>query len=182
MSPAKRPSRGAAPAEIELDASAIRVLRRFRVVFNTVKTHFRNVEKRAGIAGAQLWALSIIRDRPGLGVGELALAMDIHQSTASNLLKSMLEQDLVVADRSHADTRLVRLQLSAAGAKALRKAPGPFTGVLPQALAQLDARTLARLDRDLGALVALLGADESSGQVPLGQSDSAPTRPSRTRA
>jgi len=180
MSPAKSPARADPQSAVELDASAVRVLRRFRIVFNTVKTHFRNVEKRAGIAGAQLWALSVIRDRPGIGVGELATAMDIHQSTASNLLKPMLEQDLVVADRAHADKRLVRLQLSAAGAKALKKAPGPFTGVLPQALAQLDARTLGRLDRDLGALVALLGADERSAQVPLGEADSAPTRRRKT--
>lgn len=78
---------------------------------------------------------------------------------------------LVVSDRAAAAKRLVRLQLSAAGARALRKAPGPFTGVLPLALSQLDARALARLDRDLGALAALLGADERAGKIPLGQSD-----------
>ena len=171
MPSAKKPARSAAHPDTELSASAIRVLRRFRIVFNEVKSHFRAVEKRAGIAGAQLWALSVIRDQPGIGVGQLARAMDVHQSTASNLLKPLLEEGLVVSDRAHADKRLVCLQLSASGAKALRKAPGPFTGVLPVALSQLDARTLARLERDLGALITLLGGDERAGQVPLGQSD-----------
>jgi DNA-binding MarR family transcriptional regulator len=180
MSVAKRPAPAADKADAELDASAARVLRRFRIVFNAVKTHFRDVEKRAGIAGAQVWALSVIRDRPGIGVGDLANAMDIHQSTASNLLRPLIEKELVVADRAHADKRLVRLQLSAAGAKALKKAPGPFTGVLPQALARLDTRTLTRLDRDLGAVVALLGADERTAGVPLGHSDNAPA-PQRRR-
>src|SRR5690606_36499714 len=47
--------------------SAARVLRQFRRVFNTVKTHFRAVEKKAGLAGAQVWALSVVAARPGIG-------------------------------------------------------------------------------------------------------------------
>lgn len=171
MPSARKPARGSAGDDVELSDSALRVLRRFRVVFNTMKSHFRAVEKRAGIAGAQLWALSVIRDRPGIGVGQLAKAMDIHQSTASNLLRPLLDNGLVESDRAAADKRLVRLQLSAAGAKALRKAPGPFTGVLPVALSQLDPRVLGRLDRDLCALIGVLDADERSGHIPLGQSD-----------
>jgi hypothetical protein len=51
------------PAGAEADAAdaaraekAARVLRRFRMVFNAVKTHFQQVEKQAGIGGAQVWA------------------------------------------------------------------------------------------------------------------------------
>jgi hypothetical protein len=51
----------------------------------------------------------------------------------------------------------------------LKKAPGPFSGVLPEALASLDAATLARLDRDLGKLIEVLGADARAERVPLGQ-------------
>lgn len=148
--------------------AAARVLRQFRRVFNTVKTHFRAVEKKAGLAGAQVWALSVVAARPGIGVGELARAMDIHQSTASNLLKPLLEGGLLLAERSGKDRRAVHLTVSPEGAKVLRKAPGPFTGVLPEALASLDAETLARLDRDLGKLIAVLGPEARKGNVPLG--------------
>lgn len=167
--PARVPAAKNAPAPgPEMDEQAARVLRRFRLVFNAVKTHFRAVEKSAGVAGAQVWALSVVAARPGIGVGELARAMDIHQSTASNLLKPLLEQEMVVADRSGADRRAVHLTISPKGARVLRKAPGPFTGVLPQALASLDAATLARLERDLGKLIEVLGADEKKGNLPLG--------------
>ncbi|MBN8511136.1 MAG: MarR family transcriptional regulator, partial [Burkholderiales bacterium] len=74
-----------------------RVLRRFRVVFNAVKTHFRQVEKRAGVGGAQVWALSIVAARPGVGVGALARAMDIRQATASNLVRSLVAGGWVAA-------------------------------------------------------------------------------------
>lgn len=154
---------------IDKDEAAARVLRRFRIVFNAVKAHFREVEKKAGLAGAQLWALSVIRDRPGTGVNELARAMDVHQSTASNLVRTLLEQELVEARRNGRDRRTVQLHVLPAGTKLLRRAPGPFTGVLPQALANLDSDTLARLEHDLGALIAALDVDERSGRVPLGQ-------------
>jgi DNA-binding MarR family transcriptional regulator len=152
-----------------LDEPTARVLRRFRLVFNAVKTHFRQVEKKAGVGGAQLWALSVIRDTPGIGVNDLAFAMDVHQSTASNLVKTLVEQELVVAEKNSSDRREVQLRVMPAGTKVLRRAPGPFTGVLPQALASLDAQTLARLDKDLGKLIAALDVDELGAGIPLGQ-------------
>ncbi|RYF19195.1 MAG: MarR family transcriptional regulator [Comamonadaceae bacterium] len=147
---------------------AARVLRRFRLVFNAVRTHFRAVETRAGISGAQLWALSVVQAQPGIGVGGLAQAMDVHQSTASNLLRALLEAGLVVSAKGEEDRRAVRLQLTARGRRVLAKAPGPFSGVLPEALSRLDKRTLARLERDLGAVIEELGADEGGANIPLG--------------
>lgn len=155
------------PRTAAADPSA-RVLRRFRLVFNAVKTHFRQVEKKAGVGGAQLWALSIIRDQPGIGVGELARAMDIHQSTASNLVRSLLEVRLIATAKDATDRRSVQLTLLAAGQRVLKRAPGPFTGVLPLALHSLDAATLKRLDRDLGKLIEQLGADERGAGIPIG--------------
>jgi len=63
----------------------------------------------------------------------------------------------------------VQLDILPAGRKVLRQAPGPFAGVLPQALASLDAATLERLDADLATLIAVLGADPHGANIPLGQ-------------
>jgi DNA-binding MarR family transcriptional regulator len=152
-----------------LSVPAARVLRRFRVVFNAVKAHFRQVESSAGIAGAQVWALSVISDYPGIGVGGVAHAMDIHQSTASNLLKPLIDRGMVAADREGEDRRAVHLHISTKGAAVLRDAPGPFAGVLPDALGSMDSATLSRLDRDLAKLCQLLGVDARGAAVPLGQ-------------
>jgi DNA-binding MarR family transcriptional regulator len=159
------------PAAVPVDP-ATRVLRRFRLVFNAIKSHFRAVETRAGISGAQLWALSVVQAQPGIGVGDLARAMDIHQSTASNLLRGLVDKGLVATDRGVEDRRAVRLQVTARAGRVLAKAPGPFTGVLPEALARLDAPTLARLEKDLGKLIAELGADERGAAIPLGTDES----------
>jgi DNA-binding MarR family transcriptional regulator len=157
------------PAGGDAADPAARVLRRFRLVFNTVRTHFRAVETKAGISGAQLWALSVVHAHPGIGVSQLARAMDVHQSTASNLLRVLVDKDLVIADRGGEDRRAVQLHATPRAGRVLAKAPGPFTGVLPQALGRLDQATLARLDRDLARLIAELGGDERDANVPLGR-------------
>lgn len=148
-------------------AAATRVLRQFRVVFNAVKTHFRQVERNAGIGGAQLWALSEIRATPGIGVNELACALDIHQSTASNLIKSLLERKLIATERSDSDRRAVILHILDAGIAVLNAAPEPFAGVLPDALGNLDVATLARLETDLSRLIVLLNVDDRGANIPL---------------
>ena len=158
----------AQPAAQATDA-ATQVLRRFRLVFNAVKTHFQQVEKSAGIGGAQLWALSVVRTQPGIGVNALARAMDIHQTTASNLVKALVKLGLLLAEKGDTDRRTVQLRVSPAGGRILRNAPGPFAGVLPDALARLDARTLGRLDRDLAKLLAELHVDERAAGIPLAQ-------------
>ncbi|WP_310741021.1 MarR family winged helix-turn-helix transcriptional regulator [Ideonella aquatica] len=147
--------------------AAARVLRRFRAVFNAVKRHFQQVEREAGIGGAQLWALSVVQAQPGLGVGELARAMDIHQTTASNLVKSLSALSLLEARRAASDKRALQLHLLPAGQAVLARAPGPFSGVLPDALAGLDADTLARLDHDLGLLLTRLAPARNAGAIPL---------------
>lgn len=143
------------------------VLRRFRVVFNAVKSHFRDIERKAEIGGAQLWALSVIASSPGLKVSDLAGAMDIRQSTASNLVKGLIQRELVAPVRGERDRRTTLLTILPAGRGLLRRAPGPFSGVLPDALSRLDPQVLARLDQDLGRLIAELEADPKAEQTPL---------------
>ena len=146
---------------------AIRVLRRFRIVFNAVRTHFRSMESTVGVSGAQVWALGEVAANPGMGVNQLARTMDIHQSTASNLVRALLDAGLVVSEKGEEDRRAVHLHATAKGMRILAKAPTPFTGVLPEALQRLDATTLVRMERDLDKLIRQLQADPELGHVPL---------------
>lgn len=155
------------PGGITEYSSPTRVLRQFRIVFNAVKTHFRNVEKAAGIGGSQLWALSVVQQRPGISVGELARALDVHQTTASNLLRSLAAQGLVAMGRNGTDRRAVTVSLLPAGEARLDSAPAPFAGVLPDALATLDAGTLARMEHDLNILITALEAGTAGADIPL---------------
>jgi len=147
----------------------MRVLRQFRIVFNAVKTHFRQVEREAGLGGAQLWALSVIERHPGIGATGLARELDIHQSTASNLVRALVERGYVAGSREGVDRRNVALHVQPAGRAVLERAPLPFAGVLPDALASLDEATLQQLEQNLGRLIAQLGADDAAARLPLSQ-------------
>ncbi len=167
--PTLPPPDPASPADPVLTQPAVRVLRQFRVVFNAVKTHFRNIEKIAGIGGAQVWALSVIGDNPGIGLNGLADAMDVHQSTCSNLVKALLARELISSEKDLNDRRAVRLFLAAAGQAVLDKVPGPFSGILPTALNRLDTETLSALEHDLRQLIKVLQADEAGANIPLAE-------------
>lgn len=150
-------------------ATSTQVLRKFRIVFNAVRTHFQQMEKQSGLGGAQIWALSLVRDDPGIGTGEIARRMDIHQSTASNLIKTLQGKGLIQATKDTVDRRAVRLHILPEGLTVLGHLAGPLEGVLPMALGQLPADTLRRLDQDLGELIELLNADKRAGKNPLAE-------------
>lgn len=155
------------PTEASLDP-AVESLRRFRQIFAAVRTHFRQVEQITGTGAAQLRALSLLRERPGLRISELAQAMDIHQSTTSNLVKTLVERKLVSAARNGTDARVLHLNLSPAGEKVLQRLQGQhYIGVLPQALQTLPPRVLTRLNADLDRLLAAMQADGSAARSPL---------------
>ena len=159
-SSARRGSRDVSP-------SGAKVLQQFRIVFNAVKTHFQQVERHSGVGGAQVWALSIIRDRPGIGVNDLAKALNVRQPTASNLVKGLSQQALIEVRREGPDRRAVQLHATAEGRAVLKRVPGPFTGVLPEALSALHPDTLQRMEEDLQQLIRHLDADRKAAGIPL---------------
>lgn len=160
-----------AAAGQDLTPQAASVLRQFRVIFNSVRKHFRAIESKVHLSGAHVWALGIIAEHPGIRVNDLAAAMQVHQSTASNLVRKMTADQLVVAERGETDRRHVHLFVSTLGRRLLDKAPLPYSGVLPDALNALDERTLARLRKDLSELISILSPQEDGAAIPLGQSE-----------
>jgi DNA-binding MarR family transcriptional regulator len=95
--------------------------------------------------------------------------MNIHQSTAINLVKVLVERGLVSATRHSTDRRAVMLRLLPSATRILKRSPGPFAGVLPEALASLDQKTLLRLEADLKKLIGELHADARAGKIPLAE-------------
>jgi DNA-binding MarR family transcriptional regulator len=134
----------------------LEVLEQFRVIFKSLRSHYREVQQRTGISGAQLWVLARVAASPGSHVGEVARSLAIHQSTASNLLKSLERRRLVARERRGADQRNVQLYATAKGLRLLRRAPQPLIGVLQQALTELPAPVLAGLHVSLARVIAAM--------------------------
>lgn len=125
----------------------------------------------AGISGSLLWALSEIADAGGISVNGLAERMAVHQTTASNILFALTERKLVRRARDVDDQRVVRLHITTEGKRTLLRAPGPYPGLLVDGLRHLDERQLARLRKDLGALLAVMRrtATSAAGETLLGE-------------
>jgi DNA-binding MarR family transcriptional regulator len=138
-------------------------------VFTATRAHYQQVEKVVGLGGAQVWALGIVAARPGIGVGGLARALHVHQSTASNLVRNLVDRGLLSTARNDNDRRTVQLRLLPAGADLLKRAPGPVTGLLVQALEGLDLDTLSRLESDLSRLIQVMGIGDDAPATPIGQ-------------
>ena len=78
----------------------LEVLRKFRLIYGSVKKHFRDVEKACGISGSQIWILRDIATSPGTGVSRLAERLSIHQSTCSLLVEKLVGAGLVSKTRA----------------------------------------------------------------------------------
>lgn len=151
------------PSTLDLE-----VLKQFRVIFKSVRKHFSLIEEQAGVSGAQLWALHAIASSPGLRVTELARAMSVHQSTASNLVEKLVELSYVRREKSLEDSRAILLFVTPQGAEQLSQAPGPVRGILPDALEKLPDEVLVELNRNLSLLLAQMSDQNlSDGSTPL---------------
>lgn len=147
---------------------AVEALKRFRVIFRSVRQHFHEVERRCGVSGSQLWALSVIVRSPGIKVKDLAQAMAVHQSTASNLIEQLCRQGLIRRERDRFDHRIVLLHPTDSARGVMDRAPKPLSGLLPDALGRLDPERLALLNALLKEVVAgMSGIEPEAANTPL---------------
>jgi DNA-binding MarR family transcriptional regulator len=144
------------------------VLQQFRVIYGSMRQHFRAIEDRCGLSGSQMWILQEIQRSPEVGVTELAGRMGIHQSTCSQLVDKLVARQYLLKSRQTADHRRVGLRITARGGDALAALPGPAEGLLPEALAAIPEVALKTLNIHLSELIRHLpGKDDAFATTPL---------------
>jgi DNA-binding MarR family transcriptional regulator len=148
----------------------------FRRIVQTLRTSGREVERRAGLSSAQLFALQQLSLAPGVSVNELAARTFTHQSSVSVVVSRLVEQGLVARISSRDDRRRVSLALTPAGRRAIGRSPEPMQQQLTAGIAALSgarrhafAEALAEIAR------AMAGADSSDLRAKKAQK-----RPART--
>lgn len=159
---------GIRPQQIELE---LQTLQEFRTIFGSARRHDTDVRRIAGISGSQLWALSEIASSAGMRVNDLSERMALHQTTASNLINALVERNLVRREKDEQDARVVRLHLTTDGKKMLLRAPGPYAGLLVDALRNLGPADLRRLQKALAVLTGLIrdAATDAAGETLMGE-------------
>ena len=145
-----------------------KVLKKFRLIYGSVRQHFRAVEQTCGVSGSQLWILQEVANAPGIGISELAERLSIHQSTCSQLVEKLVARGLIIKERSVEDQRRVGLNLTKTTKELLANAPGPAEGILPNALMALPEEVLKALDDSLAEVIGQLrNRDDKFADKPL---------------
>jgi MarR family transcriptional regulator, organic hydroperoxide resistance regulator len=146
----------------------VEVLKKFRLIFGSVKTHFKSVEAKCGISGSQVWILKEVKNNPGVGITTISEKLSIHQTTSSLLVEKLVKKKYLIKERSNEDQRKVGLSITELGNSILDLAPGPAEGLLPNAVLQLPIEKLNLLDMLLSDVINELGGyDEQMANKPL---------------
>lgn len=147
---------------------SLEVLKQFRIIYGSVRQHFREIEHTCGVTGSQLWIIQELAKTPDIGVSELAERLSIHQSTCSLLLDKLVGRKLVIKERSKEDQRRVGLRLTKEASNLIKKAPGPADGVLPEALRALSENSIIELNESLKKVIQQLQvSDQQLAEKPL---------------
>lgn len=154
--------------ETDRSQLAMDVLQQFRVIYGSMRQHFKDVENRCGLPGSHMWILQEVRQQAGIGITELSERLGIHQSTCSLLVEKLVEGDYLAKIRQKEDRRRIGLQLHPKGFDVLSRLPGPAEGILPAALSALPAVVLKTLNINLFELVnSLSHKNEAFASKPL---------------
>jgi DNA-binding MarR family transcriptional regulator len=158
-------------AASQRNVAELQALQSLRLIYASARWHDAQVRRSVAISGSQLWALSEIAGREGMGVNDLAERMALHQTTASNLANALTKKRLIRRVRDRFDRRFVHLHVTSEGRRALKQSPGPHPGLLVDALRKIDSQHLVRLHRDLAALVRLMRRTtaRAAGETLLGE-------------
>ena len=149
----------------------LRTLQAFRTIFGTARKFDADVRRTTGVSGSQLWALSEIARASAMSVNDLAATMALHQTTASNLINALVERKLIRRLRDSADQRVARLHVTTEGKRMLLRAPGPYPGLLVDALRKMKEPDLGNLRKALQVLTAMLrdAATDAAGETLMGE-------------
>jgi len=154
--------------------TSLELLQSLRTIFGSARAHDTDVRRSAGISGSQLWALAEVArssQTGGLTVNGLSAQMALHQTTASNLVNSLVERRLIRRERDVTDQRIVHLRATAHGKQILLRTPAPHEGLLVDALRRLDPRQLGQLSESLQWIVRLMRrtAARAAGETLMGE-------------
>lgn len=135
---------------------SLQVLKKFRIIYGSVRQQFREIEQTCGVTGSQLWILQEVGKTPDIGISELADRLSIHQSTGSQLVEKLVARGLINKERSKEDQRRVGLRVTEEASRLLTNAPGPAEGILPEALQALPEPALLALNDSLVEVIGQL--------------------------
>ena len=107
----------------------------------------KELARRAELTGPQLAVVKILEQIGDLSLSELSERIRAQNSTVTGIIDRMEREDLVVRERSKEDRRVVKIRLTAKGAKIAREIPVEPVEIFKSALDGLSAQEMRDLLR-----------------------------------
>jgi MarR family transcriptional regulator, organic hydroperoxide resistance regulator len=137
-----------APEEPEI-AEIVQTLRR---LFRAIHEYSKAIQRKSGLSGPQVWALTILKAEAGLSARELAARMFVHPSTVTGIVNRLVRKGAITRTVDSKDKRGVRLSATRSGGRILKTTPPPVQVGLTRALAALPPRRLRDLRTSLARI------------------------------
>jgi DNA-binding MarR family transcriptional regulator len=144
-------------AALSVDTTAL--ANRLRPVLLKLNRELRREIHSLGVTGGQVGLLVQIKDRPGIGMRELASLERMSVPGMSKFITRLEEAGLVQRAPVEGDQRRVGLSLTVGGHKVLRSVKSKRTAWLSARLRQLEPEQLEAIDAAIEPLVHLLEAE-----------------------
>jgi DNA-binding MarR family transcriptional regulator len=154
----KHRTKGVAADDVALIVQSLRRL------FRAILEYSKAIQKKSGLSGPQVWALTILEAQPGLSARELAERMFVHPSTVTGIVSRLVHKGAITRTVDSKDRRGVRLSVTGAGRRILKTTPPPVQVGLTRALSALGPRRLRGLRSSLARIVR--GAEANRVRAP----------------
>jgi DNA-binding MarR family transcriptional regulator len=157
----RKEGRAAAGVSAGKDQDVIRSVDAFRRILRELRLHARKAELATGLSASQAFVLTMIAQRPGASVNEIADATMTDRSSAAAVLDRLTERGHVVRQQSERDRRRAEFTITASGRQAMRRAPTPPTVALVNGIRGLSRTKGRALADSLTALSQAMGVDNA---------------------
>ena len=117
--------------------------------------------RKYGITGPQLGALRFVALTPGISMRQLSEKLYLHVSTVSGIVDRLVKRGYVERERSDEDRRIVRLDVTAAGRRVIKRTPLAGMGLLIHTIGDLPSKKLLEVQKVMNLLLELMGVADT---------------------
>lgn len=139
----------ALPVDDEIKPEVQQVIEAAVYLYTEGRRITKELARRAELTGPQLAVVKILEQIGDLSLSELSERIRAQNSTVTGIIDRMEREDLVVRERSKEDRRVVKIRLTAKGAKIAREIPVEPVEIFKSALDGLTVQEMRDLLRIL---------------------------------
>jgi DNA-binding MarR family transcriptional regulator len=141
------------------DPGASAALVALRRIVRSLRLADREVEAACGLSVAQLFVLHQLDHESALSIAEIADRTLTDPSSVSTVVARLVEDGLVLRERSRTDRRRAQLKLSVKGKRVALRAPRVPQLAMIEAIREMTPKARTELVRSLERLASAIGAN-----------------------